>query len=104
MDKAEELKSMSKVVMTILEEKEKARNSDMYLYVEVCRKLNPDVVHKPFWLVMLNLKEHGLPCIETIRRARQKIQAAHPELAGCKEVVERRQDNEVIYRKYARGG
>ena len=40
---------------------------------------------------------------ETVRRTRQKIQAAHPELAGIENVEAMRELREETFRNYARG-
>ena len=58
----------------------------------------------PFCQVMAHRKELGLPVFESVRRSRQKVQAAHPELAACDEVAAFRDENEQKYRAYARGG
>ena len=47
-------------------------------------------------------KELGLPCYESVRRTRQKLQAAYPELCGSDEVEAQRVINEGIVHDYAR--
>ena len=103
MGKATELRNTSDVVKEVLADCDQARNSDMVLYVKVCERLKPDVLDKPFWYVLLKLKEFNLPCIETVRRTRQKLQATYPELAGDANVEAQRMLNEEAFRKYARG-
>ncbi len=103
MGKATELKTTQDVVKEILETNEMARNSDMALYVKVCERINPNVLSKPFWVVLLSLKEYNLPNIETVRRTRQKLQAAYPELCGNDNVEAQRKVNEEAFREYARG-
>ena len=99
-----QLQQTSKLVKQILIEDEAARNSDMYLYLKVCEKLNPSALSKPFWAVLVGLKFYKLPPFETVRRARQKIQAKCPELAGADEVEAVRSYKEDEYREFARGG
>lgn len=101
MDKRKELKNTTELVKVILRDYPMARDSDNYLYIRVMKELNPDTCNMPFAQVMLNLKELGLPCYETVRRSRAKIQSEHPELKGTKRVQEVREENEEIFREYA---
>ena len=102
MDKEKELEKTNKIVKEILEEYPLARGCDPYLYVTVMTILNPDSCNMNFVDVMLNLKELGLPCFETVRRTRAKIQADNPELKPSKEIQDFRDKNEEIFREYAR--
>lgn len=103
MSKAEELKTTSEIVQIILEQNPKARNSDDYLYIKVCEKVNNISINLPFKMVMANRKAFGLPAFESVRRTRQKLQAAHPELAGDADVEAQRMLNEGVFKEYARG-
>lgn len=58
----------------------------------------------PFWEVLAGINEFNLPQYETVRRARQKIQAELPELAGEDRVEAMRIINEENFRQYAKGG
>jgi hypothetical protein len=98
-----EIKNTAELVKEVLTESEDARNSDMILYLQVCEKLNPDALKLPFWLVLLNLKGHKLPNIETVRRTRQKLQVEFPELVGSERIQSIRADREKEFREYARG-
>jgi len=89
-------------VKEILEEVPDARNSDMLLYYMVCYKKNITTLGEPFGYVIMNLKSLKLPPFESVRRSRQKIQAAYPELAGTEEVEAQRMVNEQIVFDYAR--
>ena len=89
------------LVKQVLEENEKARNSDNELYIQVCLILNPLAFTVPFAEVISNLDRYGLPPFETVRRTRQKIQSEHPELRPCDEVALFRADNEIVYREFA---
>lgn len=103
MNKSKELKTTTDLVKDILEHDIAARNSDDYLYYMVCQRIDGISVHLPFWKVILNRKNYNYPAFESVRRARQKIQAQCPELAGCDEVEGQRIVNEEIFRDYARG-
>lgn len=96
------IRRTSDLVKTILEEEPKARNSFSYLYFMICLKQNPKVLGMPFAQVIMNLKDLKLPPFESVRRARQKLQAAHPELAGSDEVEAQKVVNEAIVRDYAK--
>lgn len=99
----QDLKSTAMIVKQILIEDEYARSSDMYLYLQVCKRLNPSALFKPFMAVVARLKDHNLPPFETVRRARQKIQAKCPELSAVDEVEDARAELETEYRNFARG-
>lgn len=99
-----QLQQTSKLVKQILIEDEHARSSDMYLYLKVCKRLNPSALFKPFMAVVAHLKDHNLPPFETVRRARQKIQEKCPELSAVDEVENARAELETEYREFARGG
>lgn len=107
MSKAKELITTTKLVKAILEQDERARNSDSFLYFRVLGVLGLDkgidVNRVPIALFLLNMKEWGFPNFETVRRTRQKIQADYPELAGKEKVQAFRSDNEEIFREYAKG-
>lgn len=98
------LQPTSDIVKQILIDQPVTRNSDMLLYVTVCEQINPTAINGPFWHVLLNLKQFGLPNIETVRRTRQKVQQCNPELAGNSTVEGFRTMNENEFRAYARKG
>lgn len=99
-----EIKNTALIVKKVLTEDEATRNSDMLLYVKVCQILNPSVATLPFFYVLGNLKALNLPCIETVRRTRQKIQAEYPELAGSPKIKAARKELQDDYLKFAREG
>lgn len=106
MNLAKDLKNVSKIVKAVLEEDERARNSDSRLYREVIAciglKKGIDVGAMSVTYYLDHRKELGFPAFESISRARRKIQAEHPELAGCDDVEAQRVINERVYRDYAR--
>lgn len=101
-----ELRSTNDIVMEILKESEKARNSDNYLIclvlTKIAKKKGIDIEKMSLPQCLLHMKEYGLPSFETIRRTRQKIQATHPELAGSDDVEALRVVREEEFRSYAR--
>lgn len=102
-----DLKTTTKLVKAILEEDEKARNSDSFLYLKVIetiadqKDINLYGISIPVFLV--SMKENGFPPFESVRRTRQKIQQHHPDLAACEKVQDMRMIQETEFRQYARG-
>lgn len=107
MSKAKQLISITNLVKTILETNPQTRNSDSLLYLKVLEHVaipkNINLHNLTVTDFLTSVNRLGLPCFETVRRARQKIQNQYPELKGCKAVQEARAENEQIYRKYAKG-
>ena len=97
------IKQTHQLVEKILKTVPATRNSDMLLYYHVCLELNKAVLKLPFWLVLLDLKQYGLPPIASVGRARRKLQRECPELRGDPKVKEQRTENEVIIKDYAKG-
>ena len=102
MDKEKELNRTNDIVKQLLINDPKTRNSDNHLYCCVVKSINADALCKPFWEVLEYMNDFGLPCFETVRRARQKIQAEHPDLKASDVVESLRSVNEEIYKEYAR--
>lgn len=96
------LKTIEGRVKDILLHNEKARDDDMTLYVCVCRSCVPDIATLPFETVMLNYKSFGVPNLESVGRARRKLQEKHPELIGSARVQKLRAEQEKVYRQYAK--
>lgn len=102
-----ELKTTTKLVKAILEQDERARNSDSFLYLRVIetiaekKDINLYGISIPIFL--MSMKENGFPPFESVRRTRQKIQEHHPDLAACDNVARLRMLNETEFRRYARG-
>lgn len=98
-----DLKTTKALVKSILENKKDTRNSDMLLYLEIAKTRNPQVLNYTFGSVLLWLDKLNLPPFESVRRARQKVQAECPWLASCEEVQNYRAENEATFREFARG-
>lgn len=106
MNKTAELKNTKALVKTILEQDQRARNSDSFLYFRVLGLLGEekgvDMDLIPVTLFLLNMAEWGFPPFESVRRTRQKLQAEFPELSANKKVTEFRAENEEAFRDFAR--
>lgn len=102
-----DLKNTTALVKSILEHDKQSRNSDSLLYLKVLtaeakqKGIDLEKMTVPYFL--LNLHGAGLPPFESVRRARQKIQASYPELAACERVCGFRAENERDFRAYAVG-
>lgn len=90
------MKDIKKTVTAILMGDEKARNSDRYLYIEVCKRYCPEALNMNFEEAFLHA---NLPNTETVRRARQFAQAHHKFLRPSETVQAYRDENENKYRK-----
>ena len=106
MNKAKELKTVTGLVKAVLTEDIQARNSDSFLYFKILKKIGAekgvDVESIPITKFLLNMSDLGFPPFESVRRARQKIQAELPELSASLKVEEYRAENETAFRAYAR--
>lgn len=102
-----ELKTTTTLVKSILEQDERCRNSDSFLYLKVLsvvgKQKGIDIENMSIPYFLLNLHGAGFPGFETVRRTRQKLQQHHPELAACEAVESFRMENEADFRAYARG-
>ena len=103
----ETIKNTSDLVKAILQDDKQARNSDSYLYLKVisntANKIGVNLHGLSVPMFLLNGADMGFVGFETVRRARQKIQAAYPELAACNRVEGFRTENEAAFRDYVRG-
>ena len=100
-----DLKTTTKLVKAILEENKQARNSDSFLYLKVLDHIAERdgifLAGMPVPYFLENMQRLGFPPFESVRRTRQKIQAAFPDLAACEKVEEMRMAREEKYRAYA---
>ena len=96
------IKQTQILVKEILEKVPQTRNSDMLLYYHVCLEIDKTVLKLPFWIVLLDLKNYGLPPIASVGRARRKLQREFPELKADPDVKAGRTENEAFIKDYAR--
>ena len=92
------------LITKILEEYPQTRNSDNLLYLTVIETLGKGNSEKPISLILMNLEELGLPCFETVRRTRQKIQAERDDLKAADKVQDFRTEREIQFREYFGNG
>lgn len=96
------LKTIQDMVKIILTSNADTRDDDMKLYLCVCNYCLPNVNMLPFERVMKEYRSLGIPCFESVRRTRQKLQADYPELLGSRRIKKLRATQEKIYRQYAK--
>lgn len=104
----ENLPRVTKTVEYYLRKDKKCRASDDHLYMcivrDICRFKELPFAEMSFRDVMENRAELGIPKFETVRRSRQMLQAANPELKPSKPVVQKRTELETEYRKWVQKG
>lgn len=96
-----DIRKVQDVVEDVLETEPYTRNSDTYLYAEVCKKINPDIAYMGFLYVFNNRADLGIPKMETVRRARQKLQAERDDLKASDSVTDSRYENWKTVKEYA---
>jgi hypothetical protein len=101
----ENLKTVSALVKKILEQDNKARNTDNHLYLKVLEHYSDlrgiDIRAMTVPVFLKELDRHSFPGFETVRRSRQKVQATYPELAPTESVGRKRSKNETVYKDFA---
>lgn len=104
--KIKDISSIKDLIEVILTENTAARNSDNYLYYMVLKHVAAekgiDLLSMTVPTFLIQMKQYGFPGFETVRRARQKLQAEQPELSAVGTVEEERMANEEIFRVFAR--
>lgn len=102
-----ELSTVKALVHSILEQDERARNSDGYLYLKVieqqAHQKGEDIRFLTVAIFFDTLHETGFAKFESVRRARQKLQQEFPHLSANRNVKAFRDENESVYRNFARG-
>ena len=69
-------------VLQILKDCPETRNDDMLLFFRYYNRFGCiRAGGLPLSVISLNYKAYGLPCFETIRRARQRVQSLLPEFS-----------------------
>lgn len=102
----QKLKSTEALVRELLEDNERTRNSDNFLYLCVLytvaerKGIDLQQCSVPYFLGFMKLL--GFPPFETVRRSRQKLQRKFPELRANAEVEDQREENEEVYREFAK--
>lgn len=100
------LKKISNLVHEILINEPACRNSDNILYWRVLQVLGTekgiDVSKMSVPTLLFHMREYGLPSIESVGRARRKIQEQNPELSAEDKVEGYRMLLEEEFREYAK--
>ena len=102
-----DLRNVTSLVHIILEHYPQTRSSDGLLWLKVLERqayeneIDLRMLSVPSFLP--RIKELGFSPFESVRRARQKLQAAYPHLAASDSVENYRSQNETEFRAYAGG-
>lgn len=93
------LRTVTEIVRSILEDRPETRDDDDLLYLAVIgRRCVPgDITVEDFFTMRSYYK---IPCFETVRRCRQKAQEEDETLKGKK--VKKRAAAEEVYKEYSR--
>ena len=84
-------------VLEILKECPKSRYDDMLLILHYYNRYSYlRVGELPLEDIVFNYKGYGLPCFETIRRARQRVQSLFPELSRNPQSVVQNGDVSIV--------
>ncbi|MBQ0112387.1 MAG: hypothetical protein KBT03_04575 [Bacteroidales bacterium] len=89
------------MVKQILTECPATRNSDRFLYIEFLKRTTPNACTMPLEKVLLLQEEMQIPSIETVGRARRKMQERFEELRADEVVIDARYENWKTARQYA---
>lgn len=96
------IRMVEPLVKKILEIDPEARKDDFRLIAQVYYHYNDEIGKLPFNIVMLGHKELKLPSVESITRARRKVQAEYGHLRADKKTIEIRTNEEEEYRRYSK--
>lgn len=95
------IKKTEEMVKEALEFYPSTREDDFILIGSVYEMINKDFIRYPLSTIIEHHVELGLPSIETITRARRKLQRKYPDLMGSKQIKKLRKDREIEFYQYA---
>ena len=100
------LKNVQAQVEKVLTERPESRDNDNILYLEIIknigRKTGVDVEKMSVAELFTNMYRYKFPPMESVRRARQKLQEKFPHLRSSEETQLFREMNEEEYLEYVR--
>lgn len=100
------LKKTSDLVHELLINEPACRNSDNILYWRVLQTIGSqkgiDVEKMSVPALLFHMRDYGIPSIESVGRARRKVQECNPELCADDTVEVHRMLLEEEYRSYAK--
>ena len=100
------LQDVQKKVDLVLSTKPETRSNDNILYLEIIKMIGKekgiDVDKMSVSDLFTNLHKYKFPCMESVRRARQKLQVQYPELRPSMDTEVYREMNEKEYLEYVR--
>lgn len=96
-----DIRNIHELVEAELIEHPSSRNSDMDLYLAICKRINPMITKLSFEDALIRRRDLGMPNPFSVSRARRKIMAERPDLRGCDAVTDERYENWKVMRAYA---
>lgn len=100
-----ELRNLTELIRTILEDKPETRSSDNLLYIEVLKHYTAATGKPTLTIPVMTLYKHltewKVPSIETVGRCRRKAQQENPHLKATPEVEGFRYDRETDFIGFA---
>lgn len=99
----DKLKTTQDRVEAILENFPETRDNDNLLYYHVVASVHKGIERHTVEYFFTRFNSLDVPAFETVRRTRQKLQAACPWLRANETVESFRGANEKKYRAYAKG-
>lgn len=94
------IRDVAVIVKGIMEAHPKTRDDDFLLYAYVLNKFGQSK-NIPFWDMAALVKMSQLPSMESIGRARRKVQELYPELQAEKKILEARTNNQEEYIEFS---
>lgn len=76
------------------------RDNDRVLYRTIIKSIHPEVLEMPMGIVLELEPQLGIPSIESVGRARRKIQEHNPLLRASKRADDARYSRWKEYREY----
>ena len=100
----ENLKTLTKLIESELEEHPNTRDDDYFLYYRICKELNPTLDLNMVSLAdyLLRKRQLNLPAFDSVSRIRRKVQAGRTDLAADATVEAGRELREEKFVEYAR--
>lgn len=100
------MENIKDTVEQVLIGNDKARDDDNYLYMLICEshamKNGISLKNVSVLNFFLRMNEYGFPTLESVGRARRKVQEEYPELCGSRTAQKRRKTNEEVYKESMR--
>ena len=95
------MEKVETLVRNALEINKSAREDDNVLYIDVIYQINPAYVNVNFKMNFMNARKVGLPALESVSRARRKLQSENENLRGSSENQKAREERQIDMFEYS---